>query len=280
MKKFLKNFCSSIIGILLFILIFLLTFSFVFKKVVQKQIIGETVKSIVVDEYIKNTKLEHKDQIEKLLQDEDADKLIDIIIDEYSNSLDNESYTVDDSTVDTIIDLCVKHKEEISQIAGYNISENDIRSTTTRNNISEAFNEGIKKTNVNIGTTGVHVVKAYTNFISTKFRVIIVLSIILLTIILALINWSLYGWISKLGSSLISSGVFTILTYFALKYILNQAVKNLEFKVSINPNSILIIGIVEVVIGTVMVIINKLLTNKIKEKQDNNIDYSINNTQE
>ena len=263
----LKKMVNFFIGTILSLLIFIFTFSFVFKNVVQKQIIGETVKTIVVNEYIKDSDIENKEKLEELLEDNDANKLIDIISNEFGNSIDEDNYQVDQSTIESIIDICVDHKDEISEIAGRTITEDEIRSIETKNNLKEAFDSGFEKINENVNDTSKKVINGYTKLISTKFRIIICVSILIFISLLALLTKSTYKWMHGFGSSLITCGIFVILTYFSLKVIIDIAVKNLEFELNINPISILIFGVIEFIIGILFKIIYKQIDKKYEEKE-------------
>ena len=224
--------CTAIV-----ILLEMFSFSISIKHVFQNQIIGGAVKEKVLDSYLKENESVDKEKIENLINDNKSNEIIDNIINDYMKYLDNENNEISDKTVDSIVEYCLTHKDEISKISGREVSEEEIKSEETRNNISKSLNDGFKSFSEGFGTTEKSFVKSYGEFTSSKFRVTIIIIIVVLLGLLALIKWSTYRWLSSFGVAMIISGVTVLMAYAVLKGIIFIVVKNVIEKQIIKRNN-------------------------------------------
>ena len=271
--KFLKGIITFFTGLAIFILVLSLTFTYIFKNIIQKQIIGDAVKDIVITEYIKDKDIENKDKIEELLEDKDAKKLVNIVIDEYLESLRTDNYQVSEESLDTIIDLCIEHKKELEEITNEEIKIEDIKSQETRNNLRQAFNEGFDSANNDIGETGSTIINYYSNYTSTGFKVALVCSILSGLILIGLINWSYCRPMRTLGTSLLITGIFISIMYVLINLAVKELIKRVdEISLSINTKSILILAIFEIILGILLLILQTLIKKAILKRKESVVE--------
>lgn len=272
--NFLKGLLSFILSIVLFILLTIFSFNILFKGVVQPQLIGGLAKKQLVSEYIEKEDIDHKEEIEKLLEDKEADKIANNLVNDYMKYLSDNSYKVSKKTVNNIINFCVNHREEINNISNTVVTENEIKSQETFDDLYNKINDGFKEINKKIGKTPQEVIKIYVNLTSNNITLVLIISIIICVILLILIKGSLYKWISTFGSSLISCGIMVIGLYFILNYLVLTIINKQNFNLNIKINQVLTLGLFEIIIGIVMIIV-KIIISKIQEKTENNVKPSL-----
>ena len=257
--KIVKGILSGIIGILIFVFLFSLTFSFLIKSVIKKDIVNGILKDQITTQYIKETNTEIKRELEDLLSNSKVGDLASELIDEYIKYTKNNSYKISDEFVDKIVDFCVENREAISKLSKEEITEEKIRSKETYENIRKTFNEGFPQVKDKIGD-GKIIVEVYGEIVDNNSRMIVGILTILLVIIYSLINWSLYKFLSLLGSCLIIigalySGIYALIVKFS-----SEILK--ETSINLNPKTIIIVGIIEIIIGIILIVIKKITQKK------------------
>lgn len=271
--KFLKGFLSFIISLVITLLIMVFSLNLIFKNVIEKEILGGVVKDQIISEYIENADVENKELIKELLDEKEVTTIASNVIDEYMEYLEDNNHRVSEKTLNSIISFCVKHRTQISKIAGRDIPESEMTSQETYRNLSDSINEGFEHVGNEINTSGTEIVKTYNNLTSTNFKIIIIISIIISIILLMVIKNSLYKWLSNLGKALITNSIIIIVLYFALTTIVDEIIKQQNIDITIELSGILSIGIVELVLGIILIMIKKIIDKSIKEKKKT-VDYS------
>lgn len=262
--KVLKKLLSFILSVVLYILILVFSLNLVIKGVVQKQIIGGFAKDQIINEYIDNQKVENKDEIKKVLQKSDALKVANSVVDEYLIYVTDNTHKVSKKTVQGIIDFFVNNREDLNKISKTNVSEEELKSQKTFDELEKALNDGFEEVNVNLGETPTEVLKIYSNLTSNNFQILLIISIVIVIILLMIVKNSLYKWMSTLGSALISVGIMISGLYVALTMLVDHIMKSQSLNVEIKLDSMLTIGILEIVIGIIL-ILTKFVISKIQE---------------
>ena len=120
---------------------------------------------------------------------------------------EDNNYKVSKKTVQEIIDFFVKHREKLNELSNSNITEEELKSQETFNNIEKGLNDEFVTVNDDIGEQASTVIRVYSKLISNNFQIILIISIMIVIILLMLIKNSLYSWMSTFGYSLISVGI-------------------------------------------------------------------------
>lgn len=263
--KVIRGFFKGIIGLVLFVLIFALTFSFVIKGIIKNDVLSGAVKDKIITEYTKEVNPSVKEAVEEILSKDEISDLAESIIDEYLKFAEDDSYQVSKKLVNEIIDFCAKNRDLISKISNEEITEETIRSEETYNNLIKTFNESFPKVEEQIGSNGKTVVKIYGLVVSNTSRLIVIGIIIALILLLMLVTWSLYKWMSTIGVSLIINGVLFSSIYIAIMIFKDKILESLDFELNLNPITIIIIGVSEILIGIVLLVIKSIINKKEKE---------------
>lgn len=258
----------------LFFLVFIFSVSLISKKVIQKEIIGNVLKGQVVTDYIKGQKIENEDKINELINDKKINSIINDVIAEYDIYLKEDNYKVSDELINEIIDFCIEHKAEISEISGREITEEEIRSAETYKDLTNVFEEGFSNFKNDFSTIGQELVKIYNKFISSAFRLKVFILMMLMIGIIMLSTWSLYSWLSSFGKILITNGVLFTLIYFITGIVVTRIVSEFELDIKITFIYILIVGLSELFIGIALVFSRKYIEKR--EVIDNNLCQTTN----
>lgn len=257
-----KKILSFLIGFVLMILISVLLSSFLLKNIIQNQLIGSIVRTEMLSDFIDESDIENKEEINKLLDDDELNNIVNNMIDDYLNSVDDENYIVSEKTVNAIINYIVEHEEEIEKITDTEIDIDEIKSQESYDELTNTLNDALGETN-NLGSSEKNILKTYAYLTSNRFRITLLVSIVVLIVLLALIKKSTYEWLSTASISLISSGVLLCLIYTALKFLIISLLKEENISITVDPKDMLIVGLLEIVLGIVL----KLLKSTIESKK-------------
>jgi len=264
----LKGIAGFFISIILILLVDAYSLSISLKYVLQNQIIGSVVKEQIINSYVENSKtFKDKDKLEGIINDNKSNEIIDNIIDDYIKYLDDSNYKVSDKTIDSILDFCVKHKDELSEISDHEITEEEIRKSETREDLTKSLNDGFSSLGNNLGQTEKDIIKSYSTFTSKSFRIVLLVLIFVQIVLLVLIKWSPYKWMTPTGVSFIISGVFIGTSYLIAKIILNNVIVNDTKEISINPKIMLILAIVELSVGVILLITKTIIGNTLEKQR-------------
>lgn len=274
MKKIIKVFLSFIIVLLMLFL----TISFNLNKVIVDGVIKEIIITKIsakkvnnpnISEDVINTLplpdyLKDSEDINKLLEDERVQEIINKYIDITLDNLTSEEIKNIDIESD-IINYINENKELIKEITGKEVTPEMIEDTKKlieESNLNETIEETIVSTKESISTEEKIVLKGYKEIISTKTRIITISLILLCLLLIALIDKSFYKWIKTGSICTIISGILVLLMGFILKIIVTSILPLPSFNVSYLYKS----GLIQLIIGSIILIIyivlNKILVKK------------------
>lgn len=274
MKKIIKVFLSFIIVLLMLFL----TISFNLNKVIVDGVIKEIIITKIsakkvnnpnISEEVINTLplpdyLKDSEDINKLLEDERVQEIINKYIDITLDNLTTEEIKNIDIESD-IINYINENKELIKEITGKEVTPEmieDTKKVIEESNLNETIEEKIVSTKESISTEEKIVLKGYKEIISTKTRIITISLIALCLLLIALIDKSFYKWIKTGSICTIISGILVLLMGFILKIIVTSILPFPSFNVSYLYKS----GLIQLIIGSIILIIyiilNKILVKK------------------
>lgn len=274
MKKIIKVFLSFIIVLLMLFL----TISFNLNKVIVDGVIKEIIITKIspkkvnnpnISEEVINTLplpdyLKDSEDINKLLEDERVQEIINKYIDITLDNLTSEEIKNIDIESD-IINYINENKELIKEITGKEVTPEmieDTKKVIEESNLNETIEETIVSTKESISTEEKIVLKGYKEIISTKTRIITISLIALCLLLIALIDKSFYKWIKTGSICTIISGILVLLMGFILKIIVTSILPLPSFNVSYLYKSGLIQLIIGIVILIIYIILNKILVKK------------------
>lgn len=274
MKKIIKVFLSFIIVLLMLFL----TISFNLNKVIVDGVIKEIIITKIsakkvnnpnISEEVINTLplpdyLKNSEDINKLLEDERVQEIINKYIDITLDNLTSEEIKNIDIESD-IINYINENKELIKEITGKEVTPEmieDTKKVIEESNLNETIEETIVSTKESISTEEKIVLKGYKEIISTKTRIITISLIALCLLLIALIDKSFYKWIKTGSICTIISGILVLLMSFIAKLLVTSILPLPSFNVSYLYKS----GLIQLIIGSIILIIyivlNKILIKK------------------
>ena len=274
MKKIIKVFLSFIIVLLMLFL----TISFNLNKVIVDGVIKEIIITKVIPKKVNNPNiseevintlplpdyLKNSEDINKLLEDQRVQEIINKYIDITLDNLTSEEIKNIDIESD-IINYINENKELIKEITGKEVTPEmieDTKKVIEESNLNEAIEDTIESTKESISTEEKIVLKGYKEITSTKTRIIVIGLIALCLLLIAIIDKSFYKWIKTGSICTIISGILVLLMGFILKLIVTSILPLPSFNVSYLYNSGLIQLIIGIVILIIYIILNKVLVKK------------------
>ena len=274
MKKIIKVFLSFVIVLLMLFL----TISFNLNKVIVDGVIKEIIITKVIPKKVNNPNvsediintlplpdyLKDSEDINKLLEDERVQEIINKYIDITLDNLTSEEIKNIDIESD-IINYINENKELIKEITGKEVTPEmieDTKKVIEESNLNEAIEDTIESTKESISTEEKIVLKGYKEIISTKTRIITISLIALCLLLIAIIDKSFYKWIKTGSICTIISGILVLLMGFILKLIVTSILPLPSFNVSYLYKSGLIQLIIGIVILIIYIVLNKVLVKK------------------
>ncbi len=262
----LRGFLSFIINIIIFCLLFALSLSYCIKGFVINDLLNGVIKDNSVSSNVSDAEV--KKAIKNIVDQKEINDLLEDLIDEYVKYTKDKTYRASKEFKDKIIDFMVKNKDSISKLSKEEVTIEKIRSEETYNNLTKALDDGFIEAEKIIDDKEV-LLDIYTITVSTTSRVILISIITLLIILLALINWSFINWIPYVSVPLIFCGsIFTSIYILIMKFSIEIS-NSLHLKVNINPKYILLTGLLELVIGILMLVIKSSI-----KKMNNKVDVT------
>ena len=274
MKKIIKVFLSFIIVLLMLFL----TISFNLNKVIVDGVIKEIIITKVIPKKVNNPNiseevintlplpdyLKNSEDINKLLEDQRVQEIINKYIDITLDNLTSEEIKNIDIESD-IINYINENKELIKEITGKEVTPEmieDTKKVIEESNLNETIEDTIESTKKSISTEEKIVLKGYKEIISTKTRIIVIGLIALCLLLIAIIEKSFYKWIKTGSICTIISGILVLLMGFILKIIVTSILPLPSFNVSYLYKSGLIQLIIGIVILIIYIVLNKVLVKK------------------
>ena len=272
---------SVLVGIILFVLIFGLSITKTTKKFFEKDLLIGLVKTSIVETLNKEAgKIEaNKDAIiDEIFSDKETENIVHIVIDNFKKyQTDKIGFSVSDADVEKINSFALKYKNQISKIAGdkvEDLTDEKLKEILSKENINNLSNRIYEEISSGIGDEVDEVFKIYEKLTSPKITWITISAIVFLIIVLGLINWSLYKWMMTTGTCLVLSGIIMCITYLGCLFIneiistvdlLNKTLGHIDF------SSYIIVGGIEIIVGTILIIVYHKINNKPFNDQINNL---------
>lgn len=272
--KVLKIIGNIIFGIILFLSIFCLTFIVKTKNFLEKDLIHEAIKVSIEDAYkgeegISNSQ---KEIVDNMFEDSEADGIIDLIIDNYREYRNNTNYRITTNDAEKLYDFVLKYKDDIHELSGEDVSKmssKEFEEFFNYNKINEFAHDTFDTFDKEIGDEKIDkAFDAYSYATSSVVKSILISMIVVCILFLILINWSLIKWSLVTGICLIISGTLMMCLYEIFNILLNNVDVNSR-KISLNINGYLITGIIELVLGIVLVANHGFLNKKFNKDNTN-----------
>lgn len=278
--KVLRVIGNIIIGIILFALIFSLFFVSKTRNLLEGDVLKETIKTAIEDVSNNDYNLteSQKNVIDDMFKDSDVSKIISMVLDNYRDYKNNPNYEVSKDDAKMLYDFVNKYKNNIKELSGEDISkmtEEEFEKYFDDYKIDEfaknAFSEFDKNLDSETFDKALDVYKFAT---SKAIRWALVFTILLFICFLLLINWSLIKWMLVFGIDLILSG-FVFIGLFISAEILKDMILKENVKINFNFDSFLASGIIQIIIGIVLIIVYAVLKhvlnkNKVINNNNNN----------
>lgn len=271
--KVLRNVIYVIIAMILGILINLLSLTFVLENVVKDEIITTTIKTSIATGYltknVNNLTDDQRQMIEKFLNDNEMNEVVDVLLDNYSNYLTDSNYKISQKDVDKIKDYVAKNEDLIKEVSEEDVDIHKILNEITVENIDKSAKE-VSKELSDMPSEVKPIINSYKYMTVGPLKMILIGLIVVCIALMMLISWSLVKWMKATAVCLITNGVL-----ISLIYVFVDGVKDIIFKAinvgislgGISFNTILIIGLSELVAGIALVVVYNLLNKKNKNEK-------------
>jgi len=286
--KTLRSILYVIIAMLLGIFINLLSLTFIFKNVVQDEIITNTIKTSIATGYLtKNIKdidkltPEQKKMLEDFLNDNDINEVVNVVMENYMNYQSDSNYKISQDDVDKLKDYVIKHQDLIKQASDEDFDINKITNEITVDNIDENARKVANQLD-ELPSEIKPIIKSYKYIIDGPIKIILIGLIIVCIALMMLISWSLIKWMKATGVCLITNGVLILLMFAFVDGIKDLILRAIDIKIAfanLSFNSILIIGLVELIIGIILVVVHNIVNKKLNKSNNENESINEENSQ-
>ena len=269
--KALRVIGNIILGILLFVFIFCLTFIIKTKNFLEKDLIHETIKVSIEEAYKddENISNSQKELVDDMFEDSEASGIINMVLDNYREYRNNANYQVSNEDAKKLYDFVLKYKDNINELSGEDVSkmsDKEFEEFFDYNKINELAHDAFDSFDKEIGDESIDkVVDVYSYATSGPIKAILISGIIVCILLLMLINWSLIKWTLVTGICLIVSGTLMACLYVVVSILLNNVDFN-EMNITLNISGYLVAGIIELVIGIILMVVHKLLNKKFDDE--------------
>ena len=265
----LKRFFVSIACIMLFFCIMAFVGSFAIKDIVQNGLIVTAVKEAVKENAPENQREELDKLVDKISEYPETNQIIESILDDYANYKINKETS--DRTIDLITDFCFNHKEEMSKLLDEEINFDMIESEAKeefKKELKEGYTELLHNTTGKDAETISEVITVYKDISSSKQRHMLAGAIIFLIGLIVLLEWSSYKWLKPVGTTLITTAVFTLITEGILSTLSSMIVDQINSNISISSSILIVVAIIELLLGILFKVLYKKLDNKEMEERE------------
>lgn len=278
--KYLKKIVIVLLTIININLLTGLIISCNFQKVLINGVLKETIKTeisktaykepnIIINENAKTTKdlvKTDNDTINKILESDEVQSLIEDYLNKTINSLEEPSQVNEIDFEKDIIDYLKNNKEKIEKSSGIEITDEMIDKTSKtlqENDTNIYIKQKIRNTSNSMTTTEKTILKGYKTFISIKFRFLLTALFLLNIIIIFILKRPTHKVINTLGIIFATSGIETIITSLVIDFIIK---KNTIFT-KFNSFPLLKWGIICTVFGLIVIMVYNIVINKLKNKE-------------
>lgn len=256
----LKTFLKVIICIVLVPII--LGFSIIIqtKDAVENQFIVEAIKQVVSND-LEKVKIDDK-TLDEITNTDDANKLIETLILEYSKYTEDSTYKVSDEAVEMLINFCLENEEALEKLSEEDLDFDELRKPEAKEEIQKAIDESFRDLNADGQEEIGMIVYGYAQLTSKATLIKIAAVILGLIAVIALLSWSAYKWMIPVGIVGIVTGTLTLIMYAAFNFLSNLLKEEIGLEISVKL--LLIFGVVEFVLGLAFVITRSVLDSNAK----------------
>ncbi len=221
-------------------------------------------------------------ELEELLYSKEVEDLLNKYFNAFIDGLADDNVK-DVDVEEDIVNFVSNHRGELQKISNEEITDEDIedlRKELRNSDTNSQFKKFIQDTKRDVPDSAKDILSGFKFFISTTFRLIIIIIIAIDIALIALIDLSLRKTIKTVGVSMNTCGGMMIIFGLAAKFIIEKIVEAAAddlalTNVSIDTSSLVIAGIVLLVIGIVLCIIAYILK---KTKNNKNNANTVNNS--
>ena len=274
--KLLKKALLGILVLFLTSLIILFTISIDLKKVIVNGVIMEVVKYQISSINYKEGNNENKtvfeyttdnEQINEILKSKEVQDLVTKYLDLTIESMNDEE-SIDEIEIEKdMIQYIRDNKSVLEEKIGMEITEEMIQETEQQmqeQEVSKSLKKAITETKENLSENQKKTLKGYSFLTSTKLKIILAVLIVINSIIIFIIQREKNKWIYVYGNALFSAGLGITIVCIIANIIISRMANIPILKLSI----LLKHGIIELVIGIIMMIIYKIVIKIISKKKE------------
>ena len=154
----------------------------------------------------------------------------------------------------------VKHKKDLSDFSGEKLTDESIEDHFQVKVINDEVIDIFEKVDKDLNEGEKLVIDAYTKVTSNKTKTFLLTVMVVLVGIIILLNLPITKAFSKIGVSILISGIFLAIVYAILIVLRDNVISSIKININLNNikfNVFLIWSIVEIALGTVLIIIKK-----------------------
>ena len=178
--------------------------------------------NIIINKDAKSTKdlvTTDSEDVNKILQSHAVQQLLEDYINKTISSINNPEELENIDFEKDAMDYIKQNKDKIEQATGIEITDetlNKVQNNLEEKELNNVVKQRIKNTSKNLTKEEKTILKAYSRFVSSTCRIIMISIFILNLLLIAIINKSFTKWINNFGISLLIGGIETIFLSFAL----------------------------------------------------------------
>ena len=269
--KVLRVLGSILLSFVLLVLLLILPLSFIVQDIIQNNLVGAAVKEVIKEGVDKSADSDlsdkQKKELEELFEDERVSYFFNVILDKYADYKDTGKFEIDDKEYDKFIEYIEDHEKDLEDLTGEEVNSEYIKEKLSKEDINKAFNDMFKDMDKELdgNKTASDIIVGFSKFISTSFRITIIIGILIIIGLLMLINWSFIKWMIPTGVTSIIASINILLVFGILKVVQGQVSSSdssADILREMNFNSVLYIGLGMFILGIVLIILYNVFKKK------------------
>lgn len=269
--KIIKNILKVFLTFLTIDLVIALIITSSFKETVFRGIIMENMSVNTLNFQNEETPVNNEEVnniIKEISENEEIMSLVDEYTDKVMEYLVEENSTLDTKSLEKdIIEYLKTNKKELNETYDINLTDESIDEIYNKYQeleLSNTLDTELEKVKQTIPPEAKKALKIVRFILSVKFKLILISIILINLVLIALIEKSTYKWIKYLSSSLITSGLITLILSITGKFLIEKI-----SLMKINLDLLTKLSLIVLVFGIIISIVYKLMTKYyIKEKQN------------
>lgn len=269
--KIIKGILKFIINTIMVIAICILILNITGKKVFYDLLYNNLFKPVVIEETKTITKTEASNQdIAKVLENEETEKLINDYIDITMNELSSDG-TVTVDIGESFINYIKENKEVLEKELNVQILDeklDEVKESPEYQQLIQEYKKAVEDSKNKLDSKEKGAIKGYNYAVSNNFRYLLIGIIVLCILLLGLIEKSVYKWMKNTSINTITSGIMVLLTSLLVQVIVDHTLAGKEIVFTTKPMATA--SIITIVIGIALliiyIIINKIIIKKEREE--------------